>query len=148
MQQNELGSDDDFKHNYAFQLQHSSSDETNQAAPTAGDGSSLETETGAEHDGSSIASQSAGDTELVSKPTAVSETITTALANTGYTLEGAEVKLALNPLRLAFETKNLMNKALSKLILRSILLNKVGKQSNQRDFRLLMLRMLASKISR
>ncbi|XVE55315.1 hypothetical protein DITRI_Ditri03aG0149000 [Diplodiscus trichospermus] len=146
MQQNELGSDDDFKHNCAFQLQlqlsrkafglvandfilfanpcaayspkqtnqHSSSGETNQAAPTTGDGSSLETETGAEHDGSSTASQSAGDTELVSKPTAVSETITTALANTRYTLEGAEVELALNPLRLAFETKNLMNKALSK----------------------------------
>ncbi|XVE83665.1 hypothetical protein DITRI_Ditri16bG0104900 [Diplodiscus trichospermus] len=143
MQHNEPGSDDDFKHNCAFQLQlqlprkafglvandfilfanpdspkqtnqHSSSGETNQAAPTAGDGSSLETETGAKHDGSSTASQSAGDTELVSKPTAVSETITTALANTGYTLEGAEVELALNPLRLAFETKNLMNKALSK----------------------------------
>ncbi|XWS72348.1 hypothetical protein CRYUN_Cryun02cG0032400 [Craigia yunnanensis] len=92
--------------------QHSLSNETNQAAPSAGDGSSLETETGAEKtgtepDGSSTASQSSGDTEHVSKPTGGSGTITTALANAGYTLEGAEVELALNPLRLAFETKNL-----------------------------------------
>ncbi|XP_021277449.1 brefeldin A-inhibited guanine nucleotide-exchange protein 5 [Herrania umbratica] len=92
--------------------QHSSSSETNQAASLAGDGSSLETETGAEKtgiepDGSSTLSQSAGDTEHVSKPTGGSGTITTALANAGYTLEGAEVELVLNPLRLAFETKNL-----------------------------------------
>ncbi|XWS26510.1 hypothetical protein CRYUN_Cryun26dG0038000 [Craigia yunnanensis] len=90
----------------------SSSSEPNQAAPSAGDGSSLETETGAEKtgiepDGSSTVSQSAGDTEHVSKPTGVSGTITTAFANAGYTLEGAEVELVLNPLRLAFETKNL-----------------------------------------
>ncbi|XP_022754739.1 brefeldin A-inhibited guanine nucleotide-exchange protein 5 isoform X2 [Durio zibethinus] len=92
--------------------QLSSSSETNQAASMAGDGSSLETETGAgnsgaEPDGSSTVSQSAGETEHVSKPTVVSGTITTALANAGYTLEGAEVELVLNPLRLAFETKNL-----------------------------------------
>ncbi|XWS70147.1 hypothetical protein CRYUN_Cryun03dG0024100 [Craigia yunnanensis] len=92
--------------------QQSSSSETNQTAPSAGDGSSLETETGAEKtgiepDGSSTVSQSVGDTELVRKPAGVSGTITTALANAGYTLEGAEVELALNPLRLAFETKNL-----------------------------------------
>ncbi|XWS29899.1 hypothetical protein CRYUN_Cryun24cG0069800 [Craigia yunnanensis] len=73
---------------------------------------SLETETGAEKtetetDGSSTASQSAGDTEHVSKPTGVSGTIITALANAGYTLEGSEVELVLNPLRLAFETNNL-----------------------------------------
>ncbi|XWS57316.1 hypothetical protein CRYUN_Cryun09bG0163300 [Craigia yunnanensis] len=52
-------------------------------------------------------SQSVGDTEHVSKPAGVSGTITTALANAGYTLEGSEVELALNPFRLAFETKNL-----------------------------------------
>ncbi|XWS10353.1 hypothetical protein CRYUN_Cryun39dG0069900 [Craigia yunnanensis] len=73
---------------------------------------SLETETeaektGTETDGSSTASQSAGDTEHVSKPNGVSVTITTALANAEYTLEGSEVELALNLLRLAFETKNL-----------------------------------------
>ncbi|PPD77214.1 hypothetical protein GOBAR_DD25849 [Gossypium barbadense] len=75
--------------------QHSSSSEQNQAAePSAGDGSSVP--------------QSAGDTEHVSKPTGVSgTTIITALANAGYTLEGAEVELVLNPLRLAFESKNL-----------------------------------------
>ncbi|KHF97384.1 Brefeldin A-inhibited guanine nucleotide-exchange 1 [Gossypium arboreum] len=50
---------------------------------------------------------STGDTQHVSKPTGLSGTITTALANAGYTLEGAEVELVLNPLRLAFETKNL-----------------------------------------
>ncbi|TYG66964.1 hypothetical protein ES288_D05G041000v1 [Gossypium darwinii] len=64
--------------------QHSSSTE-----PRPGDGSST------------------GDTQHVSKPTGLSGTITTALANAGYTLEGAEVELVLNPLRLAFETKNL-----------------------------------------
>ncbi|KAB2019746.1 hypothetical protein ES319_D07G018000v1 [Gossypium barbadense] len=94
--------------------QHSSSSEQNQAAePSAGDGSSGETETvagqtGTEPDGSSSVPQSAGDTEHVSKPTGVSgTTIITALANAGYTLEGAEVELVLNPLRLAFESKNL-----------------------------------------
>ncbi|XVF35229.1 hypothetical protein REPUB_Repub18cG0127500 [Reevesia pubescens] len=92
--------------------QHSSSSEPNKAAPSAGNGSSLEPEigaekTGTEPDGSSTVSQSAGDTEDVSKPTVVSGTITTAFANAGYTLEGAEVELVLNPLRLAFETKNL-----------------------------------------
>lgn len=34
-------------------------------------------------------------------------TITAALAHAGHTLEGAEVELVLNPLRLAIETKNL-----------------------------------------
>ncbi|XVF48806.1 hypothetical protein PTKIN_Ptkin03bG0218000 [Pterospermum kingtungense] len=92
--------------------QHSSSGETNQATASAEDGSSLETEPGAEKTGtepdeSSTTSQSAGDTEHVSKPTGTSGTITTALANAGYTLEGAEVELVLNPLRLSFETKNL-----------------------------------------
>lgn len=29
------------------------------------------------------------------------------LANAGYTLSGAEAELVLNPLRLAFETKNI-----------------------------------------
>ncbi|TYH08487.1 hypothetical protein ES288_A07G019300v1 [Gossypium darwinii] len=106
--------------------QHSSSSEQNQAAAAsagdgssgeaetvAGDGSSGETETvagktGTEPDGSSSVPQSAGDTEHVSKPTGASgTTIITALANAGYTLEGAEVELVLNPLRLAFESKNL-----------------------------------------
>ncbi|GMI89380.1 BFA-VISUALIZED ENDOCYTIC TRAFFICKING DEFECTIVE1, HOPM interactor 7 [Hibiscus trionum] len=92
--------------------QHSSSSEPDQAAPPAGGGSSLETatvdeKTGTEPDGSSTVPESAGDTEHVNKPTGVSGTITTALTNAGYTLEGAEVELVLNPLRLAFETNNL-----------------------------------------
>lgn len=33
-------------------------------------------------------------------------TITTALANAGNSLEGAETELVLNPIRLAFESKN------------------------------------------
>ncbi|XVE53803.1 hypothetical protein DITRI_Ditri03aG0031500 [Diplodiscus trichospermus] len=79
-----------------------SSSEPNQAAPSVGDGSSLETET----DGSNTVTQSAVDT-AVNMPTRVSGIITTALANAGCTLEGAELELVLNPLRLAFETKNL-----------------------------------------
>lgn len=41
------------------------------------------------------------------KPLGNSGNITATLANAGSTLEGAEVELVLNPLRLAFETKNL-----------------------------------------
>ncbi|KAE8687589.1 Brefeldin A-inhibited guanine nucleotide-exchange protein 5 [Hibiscus syriacus] len=93
-------------------IQHSSSSEPDQAAPPTGDGSSHETETvaektGTEPDGSSTVSENAGDTEHGSKPTGASGTIITALANAGYTLEGAEVELVLNPLQLAFETNNL-----------------------------------------
>lgn len=35
------------------------------------------------------------------------ENITVLLANAGHTLDGADAELVLNPLRLAFETKNL-----------------------------------------
>ncbi|GLT74209.1 hypothetical protein SLA2020_460200 [Shorea laevis] len=75
-------------------------------------GSSLETENGVEKsgtetDGSSAAPQTAQEKGNVGKPVVVSGTMTTALARAGYTLEGAEVELVLNPLRLAFETKNL-----------------------------------------
>lgn len=51
--------------------------------------------------------QSAQEAELVVKPVSLSGTISTVLANAGNTLEGAEAELVLNPLRLAFETKNL-----------------------------------------
>lgn len=40
------------------------------------------------------------------KGTNTGGTITVALANAGHTLGGAESELVLNPLRLAFETKN------------------------------------------
>ncbi|KAL6997717.1 hypothetical protein U1Q18_007843, partial [Sarracenia purpurea var. burkii] len=49
----------------------------------------------------------ADETEQISKPMGVRATITTAFGNAGYTLEGAEAELVLNPLRLAFETKNI-----------------------------------------
>lgn len=45
--------------------------------------------------------------ERVGRPVGTSGTITAALAHAGHTLEGAEVELVLNPLRLAIETKNL-----------------------------------------
>ncbi|KAI9192745.1 hypothetical protein LWI28_027306 [Acer negundo] len=92
--------------------QHSVSSEKNQATSLAGDGSSLETEGGAANTG-------AGSDQLPTLPHAVEEaehagrtagvggTVATALANAGRTLEGAEVELVLNPLRLALETKNL-----------------------------------------
>ncbi|KAK1568405.1 hypothetical protein Q3G72_024051 [Acer saccharum] len=92
--------------------QHSVSGEKNQATSLAGDGSSLETEGGAANIG-------AGSDQLPTLPHAVEEaehagrtagvggTVATALANAGRTLEGAEVELVLNPLRLALETKNL-----------------------------------------
>lgn len=36
-----------------------------------------------------------------------SQTITTTLASAGHVLDGADAELVLNPLRLAFETKNI-----------------------------------------
>ncbi|GLT85637.1 hypothetical protein SLE2022_038230 [Rubroshorea leprosula] len=92
--------------------QHPLPSEPNQAVSSAGDGSSLETESGAEKsgtetDGSSTAPQTTEETGNVDKPVVLSRTIAIALANAGYTLEGAEVELVLNPLRLAFETQNL-----------------------------------------
>ncbi|KAK2645141.1 hypothetical protein Ddye_020336 [Dipteronia dyeriana] len=91
---------------------HSVSSEKDPATSLAGDGSSLETEDGA-------AKAGAGSDQLPTIPHAVEEaehagrtagvggTVATALANAGRTLEGAEVELVLNPLRLALETKNL-----------------------------------------
>lgn len=43
---------------------------------------------------------------LDNRGTSTSGTITDSLANAGHTLGGAESELVLNPLRLAFETKN------------------------------------------
>ncbi|KAK6144922.1 hypothetical protein DH2020_021742 [Rehmannia glutinosa] len=45
--------------------------------------------------------------EEVERPTSSGESITMVLANAGHTLGGAEAELVLNPLRLAFETKNI-----------------------------------------
>lgn len=46
------------------------------------------------------------ETEHIGKQVGKTATITTALANAGHILEGADAELVLNPLRLAFETKN------------------------------------------
>ncbi|PIN05244.1 Guanine nucleotide exchange factor [Handroanthus impetiginosus] len=50
---------------------------------------------------------SGGEEEPASTPTSSSGTIMTFLANAGHTLGEAEAELVLNPLRLAFETKNI-----------------------------------------
>ncbi|XP_031256027.1 brefeldin A-inhibited guanine nucleotide-exchange protein 5 isoform X3 [Pistacia vera] len=76
--------------------------ETNQAASPAGDGSSLDSEGGA----ANTATEAAVEAEHVGRK-AGSGSFATTLANAGSTLEGADVELVLNPLRLAFETKNL-----------------------------------------
>lgn len=74
--------------------------------------SSLETEgesakTGAEPGESQTTSQTAEEADSVGRPVSISGTVSTVLANAGNTLEGAQAELVLNPLRLAFETKNL-----------------------------------------
>ncbi|CAK9161193.1 unnamed protein product [Ilex paraguariensis] len=93
--------------------QHPNSTETNQAVSSAGDQSNLpETDigdgkSGSDPDTSPTVPFSAGEAEHTGRSMGTSGTITTALANAGHTLEGAEAELVLNPLRLAFETKNL-----------------------------------------
>ncbi|KAL5850725.1 hypothetical protein ACOSQ4_008738 [Xanthoceras sorbifolium] len=91
--------------------QHSVSSETNQAASLAGDGSSHETEGGAAKTETSdqlpTIPHAAEEAEHAGRTAGVGGTVATALANAGRTLEGAEVELVLNPLRLAFETRNL-----------------------------------------
>ncbi|XP_059461146.1 brefeldin A-inhibited guanine nucleotide-exchange protein 5 [Corylus avellana] len=94
------------------QTQHSGSTETNQAAYLPGDGSSLETDggaarTAAEPANSHSVQRSTEEADHVGRPVGRSGTITTVLSSAGHTLEGAQAELVLNPLRLAFETKNL-----------------------------------------
>ncbi|XP_059634656.1 brefeldin A-inhibited guanine nucleotide-exchange protein 5 isoform X2 [Cornus florida] len=78
---------------------HSVSSETNQSASLAGDQSLPDTDTGAANIGNE---QGTAEAEHTSRPVG----ITTTLANAGHTLEGAQAEIVLNPLRLAFETKN------------------------------------------
>ena len=61
---------------------------------------------GMELDHETAVPHNADETEQISDAVGVRATITTALANAGHALEGAEAELVLNPLRLAFETKN------------------------------------------
>ncbi|RDY07326.1 Brefeldin A-inhibited guanine nucleotide-exchange protein 5, partial [Mucuna pruriens] len=70
--------------------------EANQAAPSAESGSANETEDGA---------ATRTEAENASKPKIGN--INVVLASAGNTLDGADAELVLNPLRLAFETKNL-----------------------------------------
>ncbi|KAA8523374.1 hypothetical protein F0562_009797 [Nyssa sinensis] len=91
--------------------QHSVSSEINQAASLSGDQSLPETDAGAAKSGMepdrlpTVPHTAEGGN--ISRPVGISGTFTTALANAGHTLEGAEAELVLNPLRLAFETKNI-----------------------------------------
>lgn len=72
-----------------------------------GDGSLQETDAVAGKSGGSESHIAPNTAAGASHPAAASGAITTTLANAGHTLEGAEAELVLNPLRLAFETKNL-----------------------------------------
>jgi hypothetical protein len=74
--------------------------------------SSLETDGGAartatEPDNSHSVQHSTEEADHVGRPVGRSGNITTVLSSAGRTLEGAQAELVLNPLRLAFETKNL-----------------------------------------
>lgn len=69
------------------------------------EGEAAKTETGSDH--LPTIPHAAEESEHAGRTVGVGGTVASALANAGHTLEGAEVELVLNPLRLAFETKNL-----------------------------------------
>ncbi|XP_078429515.1 HOPM interactor 7 isoform X2 [Wolffia australiana] len=79
--------------------------------PTIVEGPS--SETGASSDQSNsvdeqaLASEEATPDEQSTSPVENTETITSVLASVGHTLEGVQAELVLEPLRLAFETKNI-----------------------------------------
>ena len=60
----------------------------------------------AEPDDSTTPSQSSVAADPIGRPKSAGGTITVTLANAGNTLGGDDAELVLNPLRLAFETKN------------------------------------------
>ncbi|KAH7856207.1 hypothetical protein Vadar_033926 [Vaccinium darrowii] len=91
--------------------QHAESSEGNQMSILAGEQSLPEIDAGVgegaiESDHTTTVPQAADGTEQISKAKVERTNITTALANAGHSLEGAETELVLNPLRLAFESKN------------------------------------------
>ncbi|KAL5572269.1 hypothetical protein UlMin_021866 [Ulmus minor] len=91
-------------------VQQPISSETDQTASSAGEESSPETgaeKTETETSESHTDSQSAPAAAPVDRPVSVTGALSAVLANAGNTLQGAEAELVLNPLRLAFETKNL-----------------------------------------
>ncbi|KAK6136359.1 hypothetical protein DH2020_029889 [Rehmannia glutinosa] len=75
----------------------------NQSVSSEADSGAEKIEMGSDHRDPSAAEV----VEPMSRPTSSSGSITTVLANAGHTLGGAEAELVLNPLRLAFETKNM-----------------------------------------
>ncbi|XP_050218779.1 brefeldin A-inhibited guanine nucleotide-exchange protein 5 [Mercurialis annua] len=94
----------------ASQQSKSNETETNQAASSAGTEGSVESDSGAVKTETQLDhSQTAPHTSEapLGKQTGNGGNITAALANAGSTLEGSDVELVLNPLRLAFETKYL-----------------------------------------
>ncbi|OWM73823.1 hypothetical protein CDL15_Pgr015123 [Punica granatum] len=91
--------------------QNSGCSETKQNTSAAGDGSSAEPEGGSAKEGiePDNSNAEAHRTEGVENAGALAggRDIATALASAGNTLEGPQAELVLNPLRLAFETKNM-----------------------------------------
>ncbi|KAI3719333.1 hypothetical protein L6452_20230 [Arctium lappa] len=88
-----------------------SSDANKVTSSDGGDKSVPETEDGTartevEADATSSASHNTEEVETAAAQAASGGNVKTTLASAGHTLEGAESELVLNPLRLAFETKN------------------------------------------
>lgn len=86
------------------------SGEKNDVASLAGVGSSAETSVEVSKDGmdpSQVVSDTAEESAHIDRPLGIALSVTVALSNAGHVLEGAGAELVLNPLQLAFETKNL-----------------------------------------
>lgn len=64
-------------------------------------------ETGGEADEARTVEETAEEAENVGRKATPHEPISVVLANAGHVLEGADAEIVLNPLRLAFDTKNL-----------------------------------------
>ncbi|XP_051140030.1 brefeldin A-inhibited guanine nucleotide-exchange protein 5-like isoform X2 [Andrographis paniculata] len=77
---------------------------SNQSGSYASDAGAQKADTGSDNLNRVHAAE---DVDPASRPTNNSESITTILAHAGHTLGEAEAELVLNPLRLAFETKNM-----------------------------------------
>ncbi|XAR51125.1 hypothetical protein NMG60_11005668 [Bertholletia excelsa] len=92
--------------------QHSVSIEANQLSTLAAEQSLPEADAGVttdnvQSDNTIAVMPTAGQGEEINKRVGTKGNITAALATAGHTLEGSEAELVLNPLRLAFETKNI-----------------------------------------
>ncbi|KAL2555468.1 HOPM interactor 7 [Forsythia ovata] len=93
--------------------QQSNFGDSNQAASSVEEKSNLqEIDAGAEKpetesDQSTTVPAAAEEVESASMPADSSGSVTTALASAGHTLGGAQAELVLNPLRIAFDTKNI-----------------------------------------